>query len=115
MLTVLICGSRHFTTSARIEQVVNNLPQDATVVVGGARGADFIAERAARSRGLHVEVYRARWDLHGKAAGPIRNQQMADRRPNIVIAFIQDEMGRGTGDMVTRARRAGIPVAILRG
>jgi hypothetical protein len=53
-------------------------------------------------------VYKAEWDKHGRAAGPIRNQQMLDDgKPDLVLAFAG---GRGTDDMCRRAREAGIEV-----
>lgn len=48
------------------------------------------------------------WDKYGNAAGPIRNQQMLDEgKPDLVVAF---PGGRGTADMVNKARKAGIEV-----
>ena len=45
---------------------------------------------------------------HGKGAGPIRNQRMLDAgQPDLVVAF---EGGRGTADMITRTKRAGIEI-----
>jgi hypothetical protein len=50
----------------------------------------------------------ADWKAHGRAAGPIRNQRMIDEhRPELVVAA---PGGRGTADMVRRARAAGIEV-----
>lgn len=68
------------------------------MVVGGARGADWIAERLARRRGLAVEVYPARWDEEGKCAGFRRNVRMLDL-PGVrtVLAFRtggRDQPGR---------------------
>ena len=40
--------------------------------------------------GLRVEAHRARWDLHGNAAGPIRNIEMLDLGPVAVLAFPPD-------------------------
>ncbi len=51
-----------------------------------------------------------------KAAGPIRNQQMLDEEPDIdlVIAIHEDPtLGKGTRDMVSRARKAKKPVHIF--
>src|SRR5690606_30354012 len=61
----------------------------------------------ARELGWHVVAYPADWRRHGRAAGPIRNQEMADAGADLCIAF---PGGRGTADMVRRARAAGIPV-----
>jgi hypothetical protein len=67
-----------------------------------------LADFWARSRGIRVERYYALWRTHGNAAGPIRNQKMLDNeRPDIVIVF---EGGRGTADMIRRAKTAGVPI-----
>jgi hypothetical protein len=83
-----------------------------TVIEGGARGADALAASWVRNPGwegtVEHEQYPAEWSLHGKAAGPIRNQEMLDvGKPDVVYAF---PGGRGTADMVRRANKAGIEV-----
>lgn len=74
-------------------------------------GADQCAERWYVCVGKFLDVsrtfYPADWRRLGKAAGPIRNQTMADRRPDLVIAF---PGGRGTADMTMRARASGLRV-----
>lgn len=77
------------------------------VIQGGAAGADKCARMWALARGLLCETFHADWRRNGKAAGPIRNQQMLDSGVNMVAAF---PGGRGTADMMRRARAAGIPV-----
>ena len=58
----------------------------------------------------HV-VYEAQWDKYGKAAGAIRNQQMLDEgKPELVVAF---PGGRGTEDMVNRAKKAGLGICLI--
>jgi hypothetical protein len=89
--------------------------QSPTVVHGGAGsvvdgelcGADSLAGREGAALGFEVVVYLANWELHGKAAGPIRNQEMVDVGADLLIA---SPGGVGTADCVARARRAGIPV-----
>lgn len=78
------------------------------LIQGGARGADRSAAECARGLGIKVVTVPADWRTHGKAAGPIRNQRMIDDfKPDLVLAF---PGGRGTADMVSRARAAGIEV-----
>src|SRR5262249_47881897 len=78
------------------------------VVAGGARGADTIAAEWAKARSLPCDVFMANWAELGRKAGPIRNQQMlGEGRPNLVVAF---PGGRGTEDMIRRARSAGVEV-----
>jgi basic membrane lipoprotein Med (substrate-binding protein (PBP1-ABC) superfamily) len=78
-----------------------------TLVEGGARGADAHAHNFALDYGWDIQVFRADWDAYGKAAGPIRNQQMADSGLDVLIAF---QGGTGTQDMVSRAKKAGVLV-----
>ena len=79
------------------------------VIHGGARGADDLARQWGEiSVGIEGVEFRADWTARGKAAGMIRNQRMLDEgRPDLVVAF---PGGRGTADMVRRARKAGVEV-----
>jgi hypothetical protein len=78
------------------------------LIAGGARGADTLAEEWAKIQEVECSVYHADWAKHGRAAGPIRNQQMLDEgQPTLVVAF---PGGRGTADMVRRSRNAGLEV-----
>lgn len=78
------------------------------IIVGGARGADTIAQQVAENLGISVKVVKAEWDKYGKSAGPIRNQKMLEMEPDLVIAFMRGKT-KGTMDMIKRAREAGIP------
>lgn len=53
-------------------------------------------------------MYPANWLKYGRMAGAMRNQQMLDEEEvDLVVAF---PGGKGTADMVRRARAAGIEV-----
>lgn len=111
---VLACGSRHWSDEALVEGVLGQLPKDAAVMHGGARGADAIADRVARRLGLKVNVFPAEWKRYGRAAGPIRNSAMVAQKPDLVIAF-HDNLAEshGTRDTVAKAFGAGIPVVVV--
>jgi len=116
-LRVLICGSRNWLDKRIIHRRMLSLPKRTTIIEGGARGADTIARQIAEKLGYAVEEYPANWELYGKAAGVLRNQQMLDEgKPELVIAFHEDiENSRGTGDMVRRARKHRIMVEVIDG
>lgn len=85
------------------------------LIQGGASGADFAAKRWANGTWPNVKVleFKADWETHGKAAGPIRNSRMLDvGRPDVVLAF-WDGNSSGTGDMVRRSIKAGLSVLIV--
>ena len=56
----------------------------------------------------------ADWDTYGKQAGFIRNIQMLDEKPDLVIAF-QKNASRGTQHTINEARKRGIPVEVIVG
>lgn len=111
-MRVLVCGGRDY---ADIETLYRELDRIhvrtpiTCIIEGGASGADYLASRWSAKNDLSEHArYKADWTLHGKAAGPIRNQRMLDEgKPDLVVAF---SGGRGTADMVRRARTAGVKV-----
>lgn len=108
-MRVLVCGGRDFSDTnwayAALDRLHKAFGIDA-IIEGHARGADRIAGYWARRNKIDNLKFPADWDAHGKAAGAIRNQKMLDEgRPDFVLAF---PGGRGTADMVRRARAAGV-------
>lgn len=57
------------------------------------------------------EAHPANWGLHGKSAGPIRNQEMVDTKPDALFAF-PTPASQGTLDCIARAWVAGIKTYI---
>jgi len=76
------------------------------VVSGGARGADAGGEEWAKLRGIPIRRFFADWGLHGRSAGPKRNQQMAD----YADALFLFPGGKGSADMERRVKANGLPV-----
>lgn len=126
-MRVLVCGSRTFVDEEPVERVLDGIDYHESswnnpmvVIEGGARGADALAEAWVAGFGTEYpkahEQYPADWETHGKAAGPIRNQQMIARgKPDVVWAFINKPLEKsvGTADLVRKARKAGIPVYVV--
>ncbi len=112
-MRVLICGGRDFNNFAYVKKVMDEIhaktPVD-LVISGKARGADALGEQWAKEKNIPVDPYPANWNDHGKAAGPIRNQQMLNEgKPDLVVAF---PGGNGTRDMINRAKKANVRVLI---
>lgn len=108
---VLVCGGRGYADRDFLAEVLDRIhavdPIEA-IIHGNANGADSLAGWWADLRGVKNIPHPADWKKHGKAAGPIRNQEMIDiSEPTVVLAF---PGGRGTADMIRRARKAGVPV-----
>lgn len=113
-MKVLVCGGRDYDNQGRLFDYLDRLddelprPGITGLISGCAPGADTLALQWSVKWDLPVRMYPAKWKEHGSAAGPIRNQQMLDEgKPDLVVAF---PGGRGTADMVRRARSANVPV-----
>lgn len=114
--TVLVCGGRdfnHYETVRRIlDALLTNNPIR-LIVHGGCSGADTLASRWAQERGISQAVEKPDWKGNGRAAGPMRNQIMVEKySPTLVVAF---PGGRGTADMLKRARKANVVVVHVSG
>lgn len=110
-MRVVVTGSRGWTDWREIHRVLSQLPIGSTLIHGGCQGADLLANYAAHLLGFEVICVKANWAKHGKAAGPIRNREMLDMKPDRVIAF-RLNMSRGTTDCIRAAEDRGIPVDV---
>ena len=109
-IKVLVCGGRYYDNKIGVFSILGATHETLgiqAVIHGNARGADSLADEWARKNGVEIIPCPADWETHGKAAGPIRNLEMLQYKPDLVIAF---PGGNGTKDMVNKAKREGIPV-----
>lgn len=110
-MKVIIAGGRDYRLTRADRRWLNGLGITG-VITGGAPGADWGAKKWADEHGIPCDVHRAQWDRHGRAAGPIRNREMAEHLarlagPKAVILF---PGGAGTASMRREAERAGLRV-----
>jgi hypothetical protein len=117
-MRVLFTGGRDFKdidlfleTVCEFEEQHGNITE---IIHGGAQGADNMAETLYiyfRTSGERPEIKRtridARWEELGKRAGPVRNQELVDLKPDWVIPMPGH---KGTADCVKRCNKAKIPV-----
>ena len=83
------------------------------IIQGGCpTGVDALARRFADEYDVAVESYPADWARYGRAAGPKRNQLMADAGADLCLAFPSQGRSAGTWDMIRRAVVAGIETRI---
>lgn len=115
---VIIAGGRNFSDYALLKErcdyfLQNKMKEGRVVIVSGhASGADALGERYAQERHLSLEAHPADWNKHGRAAGPIRNAEMAEVA-DALIAF-WDGVSRGTKNMIDTAKSKGLKVAVVR-
>lgn len=115
--SVVVAGSRDFQNyqllKATVSQILSAklLTHSVEIVSGTCRGADKLGERFAKEFGLSVREFPADWDKHGRAAGPIRNRQMAEYA-DAVIVFLPPN-SRGSKSMMTIAGDLGKPLRVI--
>ena len=112
----IIAGGRDFDNwnyLARVcEKIVLFNKLLPSVIGGGAPGADDLGKQWAERHDLFYAEYPADWSQYGKAAGPIRNEEMAQAADGL-IAFWDGE-SRGTKNMIDTALKHGLEVHIYR-
>lgn len=116
---IIVFGSRDYDEYDEVyrqlddaEWLLNAVSQ---VIVHGAcpTGADALAARIANEGGRWThEPHPADWAKHGRAAGPIRNQEMVDAGADMALGFILNE-SRGSLDMLARLRKARIETRVV--
>ena len=114
---VIIAGSRSFNDYELLREQCLSILQEkmrthrVVIVSGHARGADSLGERFAKEFSLPFELHPAKWRLLGKAAGMVRNAEMA-KCSDALIAFWEGE-SRGTRHMISFARKRGLEVSVI--
>ena len=108
MLKVVIAGYRNFDNYYVLKEYVDACltefeQQEFTIISGHCKGVDLMGERYAKEKGYSLEIYPADWKKYGRAAGPIRNKQMAENT-DILIAFTCDK-ATGTKNMISNAKK----------
>ena len=83
-----------------------------TIISGGARGADTLAEWFARDYNYATKIFHAEWDKYGRSAGYRRNVDIINNC-NILVAF-WDGTSRGTKHSIDIAKEQGKPVIIFK-
>jgi hypothetical protein len=112
-LKVIIAGSRTFKDLNILTKECDFYLQnqkEIEVVSGAAAGADTLGEMYALTRNYKVTRFPADWQKYGKAAGYIRNEEMA-KYADALIAF-WDGISKGTEHMINLAKRYNLKLAV---
>ena len=128
-IKIIIAGPRDFTNQSFVfsaldivfskltkNQRKDNNPleiknlESIEIIEGGATGIDTLAKFYAINKNIKYKEFPADWNKHGRAAGPIRNKQMAEYS-DILIAFrYVDNPSRGTENMIKQAKESNLKI-----
>jgi hypothetical protein len=108
-MKLIVAGGRDFRLGDAHEMALALLVDHegfTEIVTGGAPGVDSDAHDWASEVGLATRVFPADWHQHGKAAGPIRNREMAAYADAVVLF----PGGLGTASMAREASAANLKI-----
>ncbi len=106
MKVIGIVGSRRRNSKADFITVATKFGEiyelgDRIVSGGCPQGADFFAETIAKKQQIPITIHYAQWNRHGKAAGFIRNSDIANDADTLIAAVAEDRTG-GTEDTIKK-------------
>lgn len=123
-IRIIVAGTRTFSDyellRSKLDDFVSKLKQkhpdkQVVIITGAAKGADKLGSLYARNHNIPLKEFPADWNTYGRAAGPIRNQQMSDyalHEVPVLIVFWDGE-SRGTKNMINIAKRHNVQTEIV--
>jgi hypothetical protein len=114
---IIIAGGRDFDDWELLRTKVSYYlltlePKDVEIVSGCCEGADQLGEEYSILYGYPLKEFEEDWKKYGKAAGPIRNKQMAEYATHLIAFW--DWKSDGTRDMIKQAKEHGLLVRVVR-
>jgi hypothetical protein len=115
---LIVAGSRGFNDYELLSRTLFAIAEDVDPTVeisnvsGMARGADMLAAQFAKTNNVQLYEFPANWDMYGKRAGYLRNEEMA-AFSNGLLAFWDGE-SRGTKHMIETMLAMGKPVTTFK-
>ena len=110
-MRVIIAGGRDLLYGYEpiVAQAIKDSGFDITeIVCGGAKGIDSIGAAYGDFNKIPVKYFHADWNKHGKAAGPIRNLEMAENADALILVW--DGKSAGSSNMKTHAIYHGLKI-----
>lgn len=112
-MKVIVAGSRSFDDQALMDKWIHQIKSFGLeeIVSGHAKGADSLGEQAAANQDIKLKIFPANWNLHGKAAGHIRNREMANYADAAIVFW--DGKSSGSRNMIEEMVSIKKPVLIV--
>lgn len=116
-MKIAIIGSRKFTDYDLLKNQVQDYIEaqnysNITIVSGGAKGADTLAEQFAEEYQYEMKIFHPNWEQLGRNACSDRNTQIVEFA-DIVFAF-WDGISPGTKDSIKKSEQMNKELIIIR-
>ena len=117
-MKVIVAGSRDFFdydfVENELDYYLGNVSEHIEIVSGCCAGVDQLGITYAKKRKYDIKEFPANWAKYHKAAGPIRNEEMA-RYADAAIVFWNGRVEKsGSYDMITKAMLFNLKLRIVR-
>jgi hypothetical protein len=110
-MKLIIAGSRDLEISTQaLQELMLTLVGNPRVILNGhcPTGIDKVAAKMTSFSEWELEIHPPLWKEHGKAAGPIRNKQMAEVADKLLLVW--DGESKGSANMKSEMQKLGKPV-----
>ena len=112
-MKTIIAGGRNITNYSLLLSTIGESDIEITEVISGmAPGVDTLAVQYSQENNLPLKEFHADWNQYKRAAGPIRNREMANYGEALIA--IWDGESRGTKNMIEEATKRGLRVYVKR-
>ena len=117
MKRIGIIGSRRRDSDADFQKCLDafgTVYEDGDRIVSGGcpKGGDRFAELIAKARGIPIMIYYPNWDKYHKAAGFVRNTNIAEDS-DVLIAVVAEDRTGGTEDTIKKAEKLGKKIVLV--
>lgn len=116
IMKIAIVGGRNFLDYELLKKELAKFTEEneislTSIVSGGAKGADTLAEKFAAEMGVELIVFKPDYEKFGRGAALARNTQIVECA-DTVFAF-WDGKSKGTLDSIKKAEKLGKKLLII--
>lgn len=115
-MRLIIAGSRTYNNYTffveKMEFFMKDVKEEVVLLCGEAKGVDTMGRMYALEAGWEILSFKPQWDLLGKAAGPLRNKEMAEQATHCICFW--DGVSRGTASMIEFAKQYNLKLRVVR-
>ncbi len=102
-MKLAIVGSRSFDDYDLLEDTLNSYSKIDLIISGGAKGADHLAEKYAKSKNIELKVFKPNWSKHKRGAGQERNKLIVEACDELLAFW--DGQSKGTNFTIGYAEK----------
>jgi hypothetical protein len=111
-MKLAVIGSRSFDNYDLLNNEISSLDIKITEIIsGGAKGADYLAEKWALQNNIQLTIIKPRWNIFGRGAGIKRNEEII-QNCHYCIAF-WDGKSKGTFSSIKLCEKYSKPNKII--